>query len=121
MYIEFENDQREGFMPSLIFCPGRDSKGRPDRREGIKQSGGLFYRPWESPLNPRRIRYGCELDLNYKFSEISFGISSFISCFAREGTRKIKCNADERCPLRLDAAEHLFSPKAKMQTSPFRC
>ena len=30
----------------------------------------------------------------------------------------IKCNADERCPLRLDAAEHLFSPEAKMQTSP---
>ncbi len=27
---------------------------------------------------------------------------------------------DECCPLRLDAAEHLFSPKAKMQTSPFR-
>ena len=26
-----------------------DSKGRPDRREGIKQSGGLFDRPWESP------------------------------------------------------------------------
>ena len=49
------------------------------------------------------------------------GILSFISCFAREGTRMIKCNADERCPLRLDAAEHLFSPKAKMQTSPFRC
>ena len=37
-----------------------------------------------------------------------------------EGTRKIKCNADERCPLRLDAAEPYFSPKAKMQTSPFR-
>ena len=27
----------------------------------------------------------------------------------------VKCNADERCLLRLDTAEPLFSPVAKMQ------
>ena len=36
------------------------------------------------------------------------------------GKRKIKCNADERCSLRLDAAKQLFSAKQKMQTIPVR-
>ena len=32
-----------------LFGGRRDSKGRPNRREGKKQSGGLFLRPWENP------------------------------------------------------------------------
>ena len=38
-------------VSSLLFRPpgGRDSKGRPDRREGKKVSGGHFFSPWESP------------------------------------------------------------------------
>jgi hypothetical protein len=34
------------------------------------------------------------------------------------GIRTIKCSADERCRRGLDRADPLFSPKAKMQTSP---
>ena len=41
--------KRGHLVVSSLFCSQRDSKGRPDRREGTKQSGGLFYRPWESP------------------------------------------------------------------------
>ena len=44
-------------------------------------------------------------------------VSSF---FVPVGNRKIKCNADERCSLRLDAAKQLFSAKQKMQTIPVR-
>ena len=36
-----------------------DSKGRPDRREGKKVSGGHFFRPWENPQPYERTRYGC--------------------------------------------------------------
>jgi len=37
--------------------------------------------------------------------------------FHAEGIRTIKCNADERCPLRLDAAEHLFSHRENANES----
>ena len=50
--------------------------------------------------------------------EISSDISFFIWYLVSNGTRIIQCNADERCRRRLDGAEHLFSPRAKMQTSP---
>ena len=45
----------------VFFCllSEGDSKGRPDRREGKKVSGGHFFSPWESPLVWGRIRYGC--------------------------------------------------------------
>ena len=44
----------------------------------------------------------------------------YSSC--KEGTRIIKCNSPvDYCRRRLDGGEPLFSPKAKMQTSPFRC
>jgi hypothetical protein len=33
----------------------RDSKGRPDRREGKKVSGGHFFSPWENPCASGRI------------------------------------------------------------------
>jgi len=48
-----------------IFDARRDSKGRPDRREGKKVSGGHFFSPWESPSNARRIQDGCGLHLSY--------------------------------------------------------
>ena len=54
-----------GQKPSLIFCRRRDSKGRPDRREGTKQSGGLFCSPWESPSYSGCIRYGCRRNMNF--------------------------------------------------------
>ena len=50
--------------------------------------------------------------------EISSDISFFIWYLIGNGTRIIPCNADERCRRRLDGAEHLFSPRVKMQTSP---
>ena len=34
----------------------RDLKARPEQCEGMKQSGGLFHRAWESPWIPRRIQ-----------------------------------------------------------------
>ena len=37
----------------------RDSKGRPDRREGKKVSGGHFFSPWENPYPYERTQYGC--------------------------------------------------------------
>ena len=46
-----------------------DSKARPERSEGIKQSRGLFYRAWESPLNLRRIRNGCGSNSNMSGAE----------------------------------------------------
>ena len=49
----------------LFWYIGRvDSKGRPERSEGNQVSGGHLVSPWESPSNPRRIRYGCGWDLN---------------------------------------------------------
>ena len=33
-----------------IFIVVRDSKDRPERSEGKKQSGGLFLRSWENPI-----------------------------------------------------------------------
>ena len=41
-----------------------DSKGRPDRREGKKVSGGHFLSSWESPSKSRCIQYGCRWILN---------------------------------------------------------
>ena len=38
-----------------IFIEDRDSKDRPDRRKGKKQSGGLFLRSWENPCASGRI------------------------------------------------------------------
>ena len=52
-----------------FLCLRWDSKARPERSEGIKQSGGLFYRAWGSPSNSRRIRYGCGLNLNMSDAE----------------------------------------------------
>ena len=46
-----------------------DSKARPERSEGIKQSSGLFYRAWESPLNLRRIKTGCGSNSNMSDAE----------------------------------------------------
>ena len=34
---------------ALLVYAGRDSKGRPERREGKKVSSGHFLSPWESP------------------------------------------------------------------------
>ena len=53
-----------------IFLYSRwDSKARAERSEGIKQSRGLFYRAWESPLNLRRIRNGCGSNSNMSGAE----------------------------------------------------
>ena len=46
-----------GLHFSFSLC--RDSKDRPERSEGKKQSGGLFLRSWENPLIDGRILYGC--------------------------------------------------------------
>ena len=46
----------------------RDSKDRPERSEGKKQSGGLFLRPWENPFLSERIPLGCGL------KEIMYGV-----------------------------------------------
>ena len=54
---------------SAFFNTRRDSKGRPDQREGKKVSGGHFFSPWESPSNSRRIRYGCGWNLNVPDTE----------------------------------------------------
>ena len=40
---------------------GRDSKGRPDQREGKKVSGGHFFSPWENPPVSGRSPQDCEL------------------------------------------------------------
>ena len=52
-----------------FFVQRWDSKARPERSEGIKQSGGLFYRAWESPSTFRRIPEGCEWKLNMSDNE----------------------------------------------------
>ena len=46
-------DTRMGIR-SFILSPERDSKGRLDRREGKKVSGGHFFSPWESPWMAER-------------------------------------------------------------------
>ena len=46
-----------------------DLKGRPDRREGKKVSGGHFFSPWENPLAAERRRYACEL-LSILFADV---------------------------------------------------
>ena len=40
-----------------------DSKGRPERSEGNKQSGGLFVRPWENPSGSERSPPGLWAEL----------------------------------------------------------
>ena len=48
-------------------------------------------------------------------SKDTFWYPCFLFC---NGTRRTKCNADERCRRRLDGAEPFFSPKAKKQRVP---
>jgi len=43
-----------------IFNLCRDSKDRPERSEGSKQSGGLFDRSWENPLVSGRAHVGMD-------------------------------------------------------------
>ncbi len=55
----FAVPKKRGLRASLFWYTGRDSKGRPDRREGKKHAGGMFFSPWESPWIGGRIRQGC--------------------------------------------------------------
>ena len=68
----------------LFWYIGReDSKGRPRRSRGEKQSGGLFFRPWESPSVPGCIPEGCR---RKRRTTPHKGICFF--WFMPEGTRK---------------------------------
>ena len=70
----------------LIFlCPG-ESKGRPDRREGNKVSGGHFVSPWESPLISGRIRE--DVDGNQIVKERGATLGASFLFLLPEGTRK---------------------------------
>ena len=57
------NAKKEPFGAPFLRERG-DSKGRPERSEGAKQSGGLFCRPWESLSDLRRIPKGCGSNWN---------------------------------------------------------
>ena len=106
-----------------IFLYSRwDSKARPERSEGIKQSRGLFYRAWESPLNLRRIRNGCGSNSNMSgaekvlvqrtfskspirtlapnISELLLGFGD-VFVYARDGTRKagLAFGKATKCPV----------------------
>ena len=57
------------FMPSRyplgyleFFIPWAGLERTAERSEVKKVSGGHFFSPWESPLGPGRIRYGCGRD-----------------------------------------------------------
>ena len=43
-----------------FFAPLRESKGRPERSEGKKVSGGHFFSPWEIPSFSERNPEDCE-------------------------------------------------------------
>ena len=40
----------------LFWCERWDSKGRPERSEGKKHAGGMFFRPWESPFSKKKSK-----------------------------------------------------------------
>ena len=54
-------DCPSGRSSFFFWCLCRDSKDRPERSEGKKQSGGLFLRSWENPFLSERIPLGCRL------------------------------------------------------------
>ena len=56
-----DQKMKTAHLGSLHFSFGlcRDSKDRPERSEGNKQSSGLFIRSWENPLVHRRAPCGC--------------------------------------------------------------
>ena len=39
------------WVSGFFVYAGRGSKDRPERSEGEKHAGGMFFRPWESPCN----------------------------------------------------------------------
>ena len=62
MYPKLRSSPKKetGFCQSLFLVTLRESKGRPDRREGKKVSSGHFFSPWEIPCFSRRSPEDCE-------------------------------------------------------------
>ena len=61
----------------LFACAGRDSKGRPERSEGKKVSGGHFFSPWESPLS---FQTHPHIPMHLPAKQIPTRVSAFSLC-----------------------------------------
>ena len=91
----------------------RVSKSSFSGIKGAKKERKLLEKSSQSFLGP-----GCrEFESRHSDQISRNGFMPFLLISFGGETRKIKCNADERCRRRLDGGEPLSAPSAQMQTS----
>ena len=55
-YKNTRTRKRPPVRAAFFWCERWDSKGRPERSEGKKHAGGMFFRPWESPFSKKKSK-----------------------------------------------------------------